>query len=240
MNRSSVIGFFCIAQLYCATTTGEDQWAEPPPVSDADITAITTLLVDRYPEFASSAGVKASQYLQGGPDGDCGESMVETTMQGQETVREMRPNTHCEHDLATIYFLPHKENAGRAEAVMAHCRRPSIARPWPDGHVPQWDCTSVTFREYVQLEGQTCDVRLTGEMSTPALDAVRKAGLDAIHAAGKHVPEALVVYHFDGEGSGWGTFGTNECHPEISVEFSLTEGSDPAEADAWATVVMDY
>lgn len=84
---------------------------------------------------------------------------------------------------------------------------------------PEWTCHDVACREYEQLEGQVREVRLTGEISTPALMAAREAALEAIRAAGQPQPEALVVYGTMGDGAGSAIFGTNECRSGLSVEF---------------------
>ena len=105
---------------------------------------------------------------------------------------------------------------------------------------PEWTCHAVDFREYVQLDGQICEVRLRGDMSTPALIAVREAGLEAIRKAEQPSPEALVVYSAHEANSGSAIFGTNDCRPGVSVQYSLVEGGNPEDPASWGTTVMPH
>ncbi len=226
----------------CLVSAAAAQQTEDPPMDvplgESDRIAITTLLIGRHPKMASSPGLKHSSYWEGGATDDCGMHEVHTTRSDRKGVEiRMEPRTNCDTDFAILYFLPHSERLGRGEAGRVNCRRPTIARIPAGAAPPEWTCHEVRFREYVQLEGQVCEVRLTGDMSTPALMAAREAGWEAIRAAGQPHPEALVVFTTIGDKGGSAIFGTNECRPGLSVEFSLNEAGDREDPASWGTKV---
>ena len=97
-----------------------------------------------------------------------------------------------------------------------------------------WECRSVTFRQYVQLEEQACEVRLTGDISNDALSAIRTLGLEAIRNGGEPVPEALVVFTIIDEKRAHGFFGTDSCSGHTNVSYTLADGADPNSSEAWA------
>jgi hypothetical protein len=239
IGRLLVIGSMLLFPISVTAAEENGNTTAKAPLSETDRIALTTLLIGRHPEIASSPGLKASYYIKGGATDECGMHEVHATRSDREGVEiRMEPWPNCDTDFATLYFLPHNERLGRGKAAMVNCHRPTIARV-PSGEVPpEWACNEVVFREYVQLDGQVCEVRLRGYVTTPALMAARQAGLEAIHAAGRPVPEALVVFSTNETYKGVGIFGTNDCEPGDSVQYSLTEGGDPEESASWKTTVL--
>lgn len=227
-------GFLMLCSFSLAAAEKTDAPPVAVPLGEADRIAITTLLVSRHPKMASSPGLKHSSYWEGGATDDCGMHEVHSTRSDRKGVEiRMEPRTDCDSDFATLYFLPHSERLGRGEAGRVNCRRPTIARVPAGAAPPEWTCHKVTFREYVQLEGQVCEVRLTGAISTPALMAAREAGMEAIRAAGEPEPEALVVFTTIGKNGASAIFGTNDCRPGVGAQFSLIEGGDPEDVASW-------
>ncbi|MEE4202673.1 MAG: hypothetical protein V2I45_03520 [Halieaceae bacterium] len=239
IGKLLVIGSILLFPISATAAEENGNTTAKLPLSETDRIALTTLLIGRHPEIASSPGLKASYYIQGGATNNCGMHEVHITRSDREGVEiRMEPRPNCDTDFATLYFLPHNQRLGRGKAARVNCHRPTIARV-PSGEVsPEWACNEVVFREYVQLEGQVCEVRLRGHATTPALMAARQAGLEAIRAAGRPLPEALVVFSANATGNSVGIFGTNDCEPGDSVQYSLTEGGDPEESASWTTKVV--
>lgn len=235
---NSLFTFVLLIPLAAAAAQQSGDTPTRVPLGEADRIALTTLLVSRHPRIASSPGLKASYYTEGAATDDCGMEERYISRSDRKGVEiRMETREHCDTDFASLYFLPHSERLGRGEAARVNCQRPTIARSPLGAAPPQWTCHEVTFREYVQLEDQVCEVRLIGDISTPALMAAREAGLRAIRAAGQPEPEALVVFSTIEPSRASGLFGTNDCKPSASVWFSLATYGDAEDPASWETKV---
>jgi len=73
------------------------------PLPDDDLRQITVSLLQRYPELASSPGVKVAGAYLGGPG---------------------------RTDAATVLYYPHTEQRGIKEAFDVHCRRTQPSTTW--------------------------------------------------------------------------------------------------------------
>lgn len=211
---------------------------ERPQLSDEDRAAIFTVLVERYPEVASSPGIKAAYYAPARAYTDCYTIVLGTSATAdKEQTSHKRGSVNCKAETAWIYLYPHAERRGRKDALKAMCQRAvSIigASRQPSG---QWECPVGTFRQYVQLEEQACEVRLTGNTSITALSAARSAGIEAITAFGQSASEALVVFNQNAEDYAWGMFGTDTCGGGTVVEFIRVSDADPRSAEDWTAIV---
>ncbi len=211
---------------------------ERPQLSDEDRAAIFTELVARYPEVASSPGIKAAYYGPARADTDCDTIVLGTTAADLRAQRShRRASVNCKAETASIYLYPHAERRGRKDALKAMCQRAlsTDGASWqPSGG---WQCPIGTFRQYVQLEEQRCEVRLTGNTSTTALSAARSAGIQAIEAFGQPAPEALVVFTQKDDDYAWAMFGTDTCGGGMVVEFTRVSDADPRSAKDWNAMV---
>lgn len=224
------------ASVSASYVTASD--TERPQLSDEDRAAIFATLVERYPEVASSPGIKAAYYAPARAYTDC-DTIVLGTSSAEH--RERRSHKHgsvnCKAETASIYLYPHAEGRGRKDALKAMCQRAVSINGTSRQPSGRWNCPVGTFRQYVQLEEQRCEVRLTGNTSTTALSAARSAGIQAIRAFGQPAPEALVVFTQNDEDYAWGMFGTDSCRGGMVVEFIRVSDADPRSAEDWKTTV---
>jgi hypothetical protein len=93
--------------LACAVAGAQDAprpgIEQPAPLADDELRQIAVDLLQRYPELASSPGVKVAGAYFGGDGGTDG---------------------------ATVLYYPHTERRGIKAALEAHCRRPHLGTTW--------------------------------------------------------------------------------------------------------------
>ncbi|MEO1080216.1 MAG: hypothetical protein AAFY29_11735 [Pseudomonadota bacterium] len=210
----------------------------PPQLSAEDRAAIFAVLVERYPEVASSPGIKAAFYAPARAYTDCDTIILGTSAAEHRKRRtHKRGSVNCKAETASIYLYPHAERRGRKDALKAMCQRAVSINGDTKQPSGRWNCPVGTFRQYVQIEGQSCEVRLTGNTSSAALSAARAAGMQAIRAFGQPAPEALVMFTHTDEDYAWGMFGTDACGGGMVVEFLRVSDADPRSAADWKATV---
>lgn len=212
--------------------------AERPQLSDEDASAILSILVELHPEVSSSPGIKAAYYSPADTETDCFTIVLGTTAaESRDGIIGKPGSVNCRAETASVYLYPHSERRGRKDALKVMCQRVLSDERSSTAESGVWKCPVRTLRQYVQLEEQKCEVRLTGQTSTTALSAARSAGMQAIRDFGLPAPEALVVFTQYDDNHAWSIFGTDTCKSGVGVEFTRVSEADPQVAGDWKAKV---
>lgn len=132
----------------------------------------------------------------------------------------------------TVIYHPHTERLGIKEAYEAHC-----LRQYPD---KAWTCEDVTIRRYLQLDSQSWEVRVLGDISADAASALIDGSRRDLQAGVPDMPlpstAILITPHTDGDYRI--TWGIPDGRIKLTMLAHLTEGGDPENPEHWHAIVL--
>jgi hypothetical protein len=132
---------------------------------------------------------------------------------------------------AHVIFYPHADTRGVKHALQVHCNRSEPTE--------KWSCPIVEERRYVKLDTQEFEVRVVGDIDLDGVIALT----DATRALAKTaLPDGtinLVTMIYEFNGSYWVGWGSSDWREGISVQATLKDGGNAANAADWAAFLLD-
>jgi len=188
----------------------------PVPLPDADLRQITAGLLQRYPELASSPGVKYAELYAGGPG----------PMDG-----------------ASVIFHPHADSHGVKDAFQVYCEREHASQVWTRCEVTVRRYVRLTSQDFeVRLTGPISAEAALALIEASRRD-LQASVTDA--SALPSIAIMVMPNEWDSSRAWDGTYSVIWGSPggegkQLEMLAQLAEGGDPVNPEAWHASVVDY
>jgi hypothetical protein len=199
--------------VLCSTARAQEAPSVPEevPLPDDELQQITLSLLERYPQLASSPGVKAAGVMdESGPGPD-------------ETVASY------------VIFYPHTETHGIKEAFETVCQRKQSSRTWVCDEPTIRRYLRLDSQEFeVRVKGE-----ITSEAALALIEASRRDLNASVPASDQHNTALMVHEQWDGRiFVTWGTPQGSTGLSSIMMIGALKDGGDPTNPDDWHATVF--
>jgi len=184
---------------------------QPAPLSEDEQRQITLSLLERYPQLASSPGVKYA----------AADSYPGATVPGAMIG-------------AAVIYYPHAEHNGIKEAFQARCQREYPNRTWTCNDVTIRRYLKLASQDFeVRINGD-----ISSEAALALIEASRR-DLQAGASTAAGLPDTAIIINSFEEGRYLIAWGTPDGFTKLAMTAQLTPGGDPDNPDDWHASIFD-